>query len=223
MSSTDLTDPSSLHSSKHDALPLVNSGSLEGFIKYIGILSASSETQFASAVLDQIHSQDEELKTLRKKIRDVEESKRTTVNDMFTANETERAKRREYAAQIESLSATINERESKIDEHAKNLGALQQEMAKLESANSQERAKLSQSAKTISTLQSSLKEKDQMIDQLKTAGSKLKSAFSSEKKKKEELEVTNTAMNAELHAVQGYIQKLENFRVQSSDIDENYV
>ncbi|CAP94112.1 hypothetical protein PCH_Pc16g14420 [Penicillium rubens Wisconsin 54-1255] len=33
---------------------LVNSGSLEGFIKYMGILASSSESQFASVVLGEI-------------------------------------------------------------------------------------------------------------------------------------------------------------------------
>lgn len=223
-------DASSLDSGKHDPLPLVNSGSLEGFIKYMGILASSSESQFASAVLGEItqqreqnHLQDEELKKLRKEILDIKETKRTTIEDMFAANENEKAKQRDSLAQIETLRATVDEKESKVAESAKNLGTLQQKIAKLESNLSQEVAKVLQSAKDITTLQTNLKEKDKMVDQMKTAGSKLKSVLSSEQKKNEELAAANASMNTELQAVKAYIQRLEEFPVQSSGIDENLV
>lgn len=67
---------------------------------------------------------------------------------MLTANETERAKQRDSATQIESIHATIDEKESKIAEYSKNLEALQQEMANLKSTCSLEIAKVSQSRKT---------------------------------------------------------------------------
>jgi hypothetical protein len=49
-----LIDLLSLNLGKHNILPLVNSGSLEGFIKYIGILALSSKSQFTSTVLSEI-------------------------------------------------------------------------------------------------------------------------------------------------------------------------
>ena len=97
-----------------NVLPVVNSGSLEGFIKYISILSSSSESQFASTVLgeinqqrEQIHSQDEELIRLRKEILDINKRKRTTIGDMFAANENEKAKQRDSATYIENLRAAV--------------------------------------------------------------------------------------------------------------------
>ncbi|KGO41767.1 hypothetical protein PEX2_107620 [Penicillium expansum] len=196
----------------------------------MGILASSSESQFASAVLGEItqqreqnHLQDEELKKLRKDILDIKETKRTTIEDMFAANENEKAKQRDSLAQIETLRATVDEKESKVTESAKNLGTLQQKIAKLESNLSQEVAKVLQSAKDITTLQTNLKEKDKMVDQMKTAGSKLKSILSSEQKKNEELAAANASMNTELQAVKAYIQRLEEFPVQSSGIDENSV
>ncbi|KAJ6019980.1 hypothetical protein N7522_000055 [Penicillium canescens] len=225
-----LIDSSSLNPGKHDILPLVNSGSLEGFIKYMGILASSSESQFASAVIgeitqqrEQIHSQDEELKKLQKEILYIQETKRTTINDMLTANETERAKQTDSATQIESLHATVDEKESKIAEYSKDLEGLQQEVANLKSTCSLEIAKVSQSAEDISTLQANLKEKDKMIDQMKTARSKLKSMLSSQQKKNEDLETANASMSTELQAVRARIQKLEDFPVQSSDIDDDFV
>jgi hypothetical protein len=110
------------------------------FIKYMGILASSSESQFASNMLDEItqqreqnHSQDKELKSLRREILDIKETKRTTIEDMFAANENEKAKQRDSATQIESLRATVDEKESMIADYSKNSGALQQKIAKLES------------------------------------------------------------------------------------------
>ncbi|KAJ5394211.1 uncharacterized protein N7487_011852 [Penicillium crustosum] len=224
------TEPSSLNPGKPAALPVVNSGSLEGFIKYIGILSSSSETQFASAVLgeisqqrERIHSQDEELDRLRKEILDIKERNRTTIEDMFAANGHEKAKQRDSAAYIENLQAVVNDRENKIAEYSKILGNTQQKIAKLESTCSQEIAKVSQAAKDISELQTSLKEKDKTIDQMKAAGSKLKSMLLTEQKRSEDLEATNVSRNKELQAVRARIQTLEGFAVQSSDIDEKFV
>ncbi|CAG8261520.1 unnamed protein product [Penicillium salamii] len=223
-------DSSSMNSDKRDPLPLVNSGSLEGFIKYMGILASSAESQFASNVLDEIaqqreknFSQEKELTNLRREILDIKETKRTTIEDMFAANENERAKQRDAATQIESLRATVNEKESMIAKYCRDSGALQQKIAKLESTVSQEGAKVSQFVKDISTLQASLKEKDKMLDQMKTAGSKLKSMLLSEQKKNEDLEAASASMNTELRTAKANLQRLKEVPVPSSEIDEKYI
>lgn len=130
----------------------------------MGILASSPESQFASAVLDeitqqrkQILSQDEELKKLQQEILHIKKTKETTINDMFTANEKERARQKDSATQIESLHATIHEKETKIAELSRNLGSLQKEIGDLKSTCSQGVAKLSQSAKDITALQNQLK------------------------------------------------------------------
>lgn len=87
----------------------------------------------------------------------------------------------------------------------------------LESTCSQEVAKLSQSAKDITTLQNSLKEKDKMIDQIKTAGSKLKSVLSSEQKKNGDLEAANASMSTKLQAVKARIERMDDITVQPVD------
>jgi chromosome segregation ATPase len=143
--------------------------------------------------------------------------------DMLTANETERAKQRDSATQIESLHSNVDEKESKIAEYSKDLEALQQEMANLKSTCSLEITKVSKSAEDISTLQANLKEKNKMVDQTKKAGSKIKSMLSSQQKKNEELRTANASMSKELQAVRARIQKLEVFPVQSSDIDDDFV
>jgi len=142
---------------------------------------------------------------------------------MFKVNQDEKVKQKNSATQIESLRATVNEKESKIGEYSRILGLQRQETAELNSARSQEAAKVSQSAKDISTLQENLKERDKMIDQMKTTGSKLKSRLSSEQSKNEELEASNAAMRTELQAVRAHITKMEDFTIQSSNIDEEFV
>ena len=221
-------DPSSLNPGKHGAWPVANSGSLEGFIRYMGLLASSSECQFAGTVLDEItqlrekiQSQDEELKALKKKIVHITETKTTTINEMFKANQDEKAKQKDSATQIESLCTAVDEKEGEIAESSKNLGLQRQEIAKLKSACSQEVAKVSQSARDISRLEANLKERDKMIDQMKTAGSKLKSMLSSEQRKNAELKAANASMTTELEAVKVRIQKVEDFAVQFSDVDED--
>ncbi|KAJ5775550.1 uncharacterized protein N7511_000561 [Penicillium nucicola] len=172
---------------------------------------------------DKIQAQDQELKSLRREILDIKETKRTTIEDMFAANENEKAKQRDSATQIKSLRAIVNEKESMVAEYSENAGAMQQKIAKLESIVSQEVAKVSQSAKDISTLQANLKEKDKTVDQMKTAGSKLKSMLSSEQKKNGDLEAANASVNTELQTAKASLQRLKEIPVQSSEIDETFV
>ncbi|KAJ6000750.1 hypothetical protein N7481_001159 [Penicillium waksmanii] len=210
---------SSLNSGKHDAIPVANTGSLEGFIKYIGILASSSESQFAATVLSEITQQREQIQSQEEELKE----NQITINGMFKFNQDEKAKQQVSATQIETLRATVNEKESKIAEYSKKLRLHQQEIINLKSACSQEVAKVSQSAKDISTLQANLKERDKMIDELKTAGSKSKSMLSFEQGKNEELETANASMRTELQAVKACIKKLEDFAVQSSDVGEDFV
>ena len=140
---------SSLKSGENNTLPLANTGSLEGFIKYLGILASSPESQFAATVLgeitkqrEQIQSQDEELK-----------ENKITINGMFKANQDEKSKQQDSASQIESLRATVHEKEIEVAEYSRKLGSLQQEIVNLKANCSQEVAKVSQSVKDITTLQ----------------------------------------------------------------------
>lgn len=209
----------SLKSGECDTVPLAGTGSLEGFIKSLGILASSPESQFAATVLgeitqqrEQIQSQDEELK-----------ENKITIKGMFKANHDEKLKQQDSAMQIESLRATVHEKEIEIAEYSKKLGSLQQEISNLKLTCSQEAAKVSQSVKDITTLQNNSKEKDRTIDQMKTAGSKLKLMLASEQKKSKELEDANASMSTELQAIRHRIQKMEDFTVQCSDIDDDYV
>jgi chromosome segregation ATPase len=158
---------SSSKSGDFDALPLANTGSLEGFIKYLGILASSSESKFAATVVAEITQQREHIQSQEEELK----RNQTTINGMFQFNQDEKAKQKDSATQIESLRATVNEKESKIAEYSKSLEFQKQEITELKSARSKEIAKVSQSTKDITTHQENLKDKDKVIDQMKTAGS----------------------------------------------------
>jgi chromosome segregation ATPase len=161
----------------------------------------------------EITSQDKGLKKLQQEISHIKKTKETTIENMFTANEKERARQKASATQIESLSATVHEREIKIAELSRNVGSLHKEIEDFESTCSQEVEKLSQSATDFTTLQNNLKDKDKMIDQMKTTGSKLKSVLSSEQTRNGELEAANASMSTELQAVRAHIQRMDDFIV----------
>lgn len=56
-------NPASLHPEKYDAVPVANTGALEGFIKYMGILASSPESQFAATVINKISKQCEQIQS----------------------------------------------------------------------------------------------------------------------------------------------------------------
>ncbi|KAJ5396515.1 hypothetical protein N7509_004628 [Penicillium cosmopolitanum] len=209
------TDASSLKSGESDTPPLANTGSLEGFIKYLSILASSPDSQFAATVLgeitkqrEQIQSQDEELK-----------ENKITINGMFKANQDEKSKQQDSASQIESLRATVYKKEIEIAGYSTKLGSLQQEIVNLKATCSQEAAKVSQHHHFAKEFEG----KDKTIDQMKTAGSKLKLTLSAEQQKSKELEAANASMRTELQEIRDRIQKMEDFTVQCSDIDDDYV
>ena len=161
---------------------------------------------------------------LRKEILDIKEKRITTIEDISTTNENEKAKQRDSATYIENLQADCQRQgEQNCRSIRKILGNTQHKITKLESTCSQEIAEVSQSAKDITALQINLKEKDKRIDQLKTAGSKLKLLLSSEQKKSKDLEADNASMSTEIKALKAHFQKLDSFALQSSDIDEGFV
>ncbi|KAJ5827289.1 hypothetical protein N7447_004052 [Penicillium robsamsonii] len=222
-----LINSSSLNSGKHDSPTAVIGGSLDGFFKHIHALASSSETQIASAMHSEISKlrkeinvRDGELKKVQNEVLDIKERKRVAIEEMFAANESEKAKQKDLAAQIKSLYATVDEKEDNIKEYSTKLRGAEQQIADLKSANSQKAAKVSQSATQINTLENNLKEKEKTIDKMKTAGSSLRSMFSSEQKKKEELEAANVTMSKELKAVKSRLERLESFFVQHSAVEE---
>jgi uncharacterized coiled-coil DUF342 family protein len=205
-----------------------NSDGLRSFFKQFAVLASSPDTQAASVILEEIehqhekiHARDEELKKAQNEILDLKEKKRVAIEEMFAANENEKAKQKEALDRVESLSASNTQKDKSLTESSKQLQGLRQQIDILKSSYSLEVGKVSQSAKDISTLQQNLKEKEKTIDKMRAAGSTLKSMLLSEQQKTEELEAEKVSLSKELEASRGRLQTLEGFTIQQLELDEN--
>lgn len=206
----------------------VDSDGLKKFLKLVSMLASSPESQTMSAILgeiayqrEQVHARDKELKKAQDQVLDLEERKRVTIEEMFAANEGEKAKQKDALDRVESLRASVNQKDKRLAEYSKEVQGLRQQVDSIKSSYSLELDKVSQSAKDISTLQQNLEEKDKTIDRMKAAGSSLKSMFSSAQKKIEELEAEKACLDQALQASQGQLQTLQSFTVQQLELDEN--
>jgi hypothetical protein len=100
MSSSSIQSHSS--ASQYVAPSTFSSDSLQSFLKQISELTSSPETQAATVMLEeighqheQVHARDEELKKAQNEILDLKERKRVAIEEMFVANESEKAKQKE--------------------------------------------------------------------------------------------------------------------------------
>lgn len=174
------------------------------------MLASSPESQTVSAILgeiayqcEQVHARDKELKKAQDQVLDLKERKRVAIEEMFAANKGEKAKQKDALDRVESLCASVNQKDKRLTEYSKEVQGLRQQIDSIKSSYSLELDKVSQSAKDISTLQQNLKEKDKTINRMKTAGSSLKSMFSSAQKNIEELGAEKASLDQALQASQG--------------------
>ncbi|KAL2695994.1 hypothetical protein AAEP93_003294 [Penicillium crustosum] len=193
----------------------VDSDGLKEFLKLVRMLASSPESQTVSAILgeiayqrEQVHARDKELKKAQDQVLDLKERKRVAIEEMFAANEGEKAKQKDALDRVESLCASVNQKDKRLTEYSKEVQGLRQQIDSIKSSYSLELDKVSQSAKDISTLQQNLKEKDKTIDRMKTAGSSLKSMPHWIKHYKR---------------AKGRLQNLESFTVQQLELDENSI
>ncbi|KAJ5630967.1 uncharacterized protein N7484_011067 [Penicillium longicatenatum] len=200
-----------------------NSNSLQSFLKQLSKLASSAESQAASAMLEESENLKKELKKAHDEIRDLKERKRVAIEEMFAANEDGKAKQKEALDHIESLRASVKQKDQSLTEYSNQVQALHQQINSLKSSYSLELSKVSQSAKKINELEQSSKEKDKTIDKMKTAGSNLKTMLSSAQQKIQELEAEKTALKKELQASQGRLRNLESFTVQQLELDERSI
>ncbi|KOS39559.1 hypothetical protein ACN38_g9619 [Penicillium nordicum] len=205
-----------------------NSDILQSFLKQVTVLATSPESQATSVMFEEInhqrqqmHTRDEELKKAQNEILDLKMRKRVAIEEMFAANETEKAKQKEALDRVESLCASVDQKDKSLTEYSKQIQGLCQKVDSLKSSYSLELGKVSQSAKDISAFQQNLEEKEKTIEKMKTAGSSLKSMLSSKQQKIEELEAEKASLDKELQASQGRLQNLESFTVQQLELDEN--
>ncbi|CAG8918857.1 unnamed protein product [Penicillium salamii] len=228
MSSSSIQSHSS--TSQYVAPSTFNSDSLQSFLKQVGALASSPESQAASVMIEefghqreQVHARNEELKKAQNEILDLKERKRVAIEEMFAANESEKAKQKEALGQVDSLYALVKQKDQSLIECSKQVQELRQQMDSLKSSYSLELGKVSQSAKDISTLKSNLKEKDKIIDKMKSAGSSLKTMLLSTQQKMEELKAEKATLNKELQTSQGQLRNIESFTVPQLELDESSI
>lgn len=226
MSSSSIQSHSS--ASQFVAPSTFNSDSIQSFLKQVSVLASSPESRAATDVLEeighqreQVHARDEELKKAQNEILDLKERKRVAIEEMFAANESEKGKQKEALGRVESLCVSVKQKDKCLAEYSKQVQELRQQVDSLKSSYSLELGKVSQSAKYISTIQQNLKEKDKIIEEMKTAGSSLKTMLSSMQQKMEGLEAEKVTLNKELQTSQGQLRNLESFTVQQLELDEN--
>ncbi|KAI3127996.1 hypothetical protein CBS147325_9942 [Penicillium roqueforti] len=110
MSSSSVQSHSS--ASQYVAPSTFNSDSLQSFLKKVSALASSPESQAASAMIEefghqreQVHARNEELKKAQNEILDLKERKRVAIEEMFAANESEKAKQKEALDQVDCETA----------------------------------------------------------------------------------------------------------------------
>jgi hypothetical protein len=124
MSSSSIQSHSS--ASQYVAPSTFNSDSLQSFLKQVSALASSPESQAASVMMEefghqreQVYVRNEELKKAQNEILDLKERKRVAVEEMFAANESEKAKQKEALNQVDSLYALVKQKEQSLTECSK--------------------------------------------------------------------------------------------------------
>lgn len=191
---------------------------LKSLITVVEALTQDTSFKYASAVLEEdtrlrkhIASQNEELTKLTNKIKELEAIKETTYREMFDVNEKEKKRHAEAVKSIDSLKAIIQEKEQIIAEQRNEIEELQQRLQNLEVSYKDEKEKVACANHDIDELQKTLKSKDVYIEELKTAGSKMKRGFTNLEKKYNDLQNENLHIektmqkdSARLHELEGY-------------------
>lgn len=109
----------------------VDSDGLRKFLKLVNMLASSPESQTVSTMLEeivhqheQVHARDEELKKAQDQVLELEERNRVAIEKMFAANESEKAKQKDVPDRIESLCASVNQKDKRLTEYYKEVQGL---------------------------------------------------------------------------------------------------
>jgi chromosome segregation ATPase len=105
------------------------------------------------------------------------------IDEMFEANEKEKAKQKEIMMRVDSLEKAVMARDKEPVEQKTLTDNLIIQIEKLRSDFAKKISDLTAAQKDINSLQRNLKDKDTIIKKLKSAGSELKRALSTAKEK----------------------------------------
>ncbi|OQD62722.1 hypothetical protein PENPOL_c011G07130 [Penicillium polonicum] len=109
----------------------VNSDGLRKLLNLVNMLASSPESQTVSTMLEeivhqheQVHARDEELKKAQDQVLELKERNRVAIEEMFAANESEKATQKDVPDRIESLYASVNQRDKRLTEYYKEVQGL---------------------------------------------------------------------------------------------------
>ncbi|KAL4787744.1 hypothetical protein BJX76DRAFT_354004 [Aspergillus varians] len=208
--------------------PTVDGDTFINTVKHIVSLASSPELKIASAIVNEIESQREQLKEreheltkLRERMLDQEKHKTIAVNEMFAAMEKEKANVRRAEGEKEVLQKSVTGKDKALAEKAQKIKALQTQFDTLRSKCSNETAKVVQASKDISELQERLKKGNETINELKKAESSAKSQLSDQKTKTDALEKETISMRAAMEKNRTQLEKIVSFQINPLTADED--
>lgn len=217
-------------SSSNPAQASKHQGDVENFKQLcaqIGKFSSADSFKRAVKVIDetdalqgQLEAKDEELAKTKRDMKEEENKNKIAIEKVLEANRKENGKTNEGLLQVQSLEASIQEKETTIAQQNKGLNNLKSQLQKLQTAYDAEKATVAQAHRDIDSLQQSEKAKDATIDKIKAGRLKTKQILSEKENKARELEDENLKLRESVQVVQTRLSKLEGLTAGYHEGDE---
>lgn len=209
-----------------------NSQLLHHFLAQLRELSSGPGFQNAMEILDnisklqnEVQNKDDELTRTREEMLERVTKKQTAIDEMFEANEKEKAKQKEIMMRIDSLEKTIITRDKEFAEQKSLTDNLTVQIEKLRSDYAKKTSDLTEARKDIDNLRQNVRDRDTIIEKMKSAGSELKRVLSTAKEKVKELEDEKAALQKSHKAKELRLNRLEGFAaaLHNEEEDKMYV
>jgi chromosome segregation ATPase len=209
-SSSSTTNATEMHADNFHAL--------KSLIIAVDTLTQDSSYIYASALLEdntrlrkQINLQNEESARLSDKVKEVEAVKETAYKEMFDVNVKEQQRHVEAMEAVSSLKSAIHEKEEALAAQREEIEALNRQLQNSETSYKKEKETVVRANQDIDDLQAIVKTKDVHIEELKTAGSKIKRGFGELQKKHKDLEAAKSQTDEKMNNCLTRLNELEGY------------
>jgi len=195
----------------------VNSASVQpldvmtSLIDAVNALSLDTSFKNASALVNEMRSLHEQVRSKDEEIDKLNTSKETAYNEMFEANQKERNKHTEVLNQVDTLKATIQGKEDTIATQVSTINNLKQQLQDLTDLYKKEQGTVSRANKDIDGLQENIKRKEADIEALKTTNSKTKKGYKTLEAKAKSLEESKISLEEKLLRDSTALQELQGY------------
>lgn len=195
-----------------------NFQALKSLVKAVDSLAQDSSYKYASALLEdnaqmrkQIKLQNEESIRLSDKIKEIEAVKEAAYKEMFDVNVKEKQRHAEAMEAVNLLKAAIHEKEEALSAQREEIEVLNRQFQNLETSYKKEKETVVRANQDIDNLQKTVKTKDSHIEELKTAGSKMKQGFRELQKKHKDLEEAKSQTDSKMNNCLTRLNELEGY------------